>query len=291
MQYSILFCLVFTLIHSKLEINRYKSFLNVAKNMLSSEDDDDTETCTNAENQKTCVNQKIDDPMECCYLSGTFTQKGKDPQQEKVCQALPNRIGDIKDIITLAQTKELFKEVYGYVLVNGDEEDMPDDFSSNIQINCKKVEIKTDFSFSLTDDDRRILSSDTHCFYPIYNSMEGGDGDDFPYIDDSVKCENYLLRSDSKKAGIECGYLKAEVTYEKQTQTAKTCFPFNKELLTKVTKSKLFKEYINMMNMGMDDIKFNIEFYNAKGDKVKFDSTRFLTSNLLILLLFILFMF
>ena len=48
-------------------------------------------------------------------------------------------------------------------------------------------------------------------------------------------------------------------------------------------------EYIKQEEM---EVNVHVEFYNSKGDKVTFDSNKsiFLTNNLLVLLLFILFM-
>ena len=63
---------------------------------------------------------------------------------------------------------------------------MPDDFSVKLKMKCNDADIKTDFSFSLTDDDRDKLSSENHCFYPIYNATFDKNP---PFIDDSVKCE------------------------------------------------------------------------------------------------------
>ena len=296
MNYSIIFCLVFTLINSKVEFNHYKSFVQITKDILS-DDSDDLEICEEQNNKDTCVAQKLTNKdNECCYLSGEIKYKLEEEQKSyygSVCEALPKEIGQLKEIIELKQTKELIKEVYGFVLMNTNvkEEDMPEDFSANGNITCKKTVIKADLSLSLTDGDKEKLKSPNHCFYPIFESISS-DEDTPPFIDDSVKCEKYILRDDSLKAGIECGYVKAEAKVEGETQKLKTCFPFNKDLLKKITKLELMdklREYIK--KEGMED-NVHVEFYNSKGDKVTFDSNKsiFLTNNLLVLLLFILFM-
>ena len=294
MHSSIIFCLVFTLISSKLENNHYKTLLKITKDILT-DDSDDSEICEEQETQKTCTAQKLIEPdMECCFLSAEIKYNDQEPVPQEMCQSLPKGLGEIKDIINLKQTKELIKELYGFVLVNLNQTEMPDDFSVKLKMKCNDADIKTDFSFSLTDDDRDKLSSENHCFYPIYNATFDKNP---PFIDDSVKCEKFFMRKDSLNAGLECGYIMAQATMENDTQSIKTCFPFNYDLLNKVTKLKLIqklKEYIMDEDVEFDNL--HIEFYNSKGKKVIFDTNDTDTNNSMILkssllLLFILFMF
>ena len=75
MNYSIIFCLVFTLINSKVEFNHYKSFVQITKDILS-DDSDDLEICEEQNNKDTCVAQKLTNKdNECCYLSGEIKYK------------------------------------------------------------------------------------------------------------------------------------------------------------------------------------------------------------------------
>ena len=292
MKYSIIFCLALTLISSKFEGNLYKSFIQEAKDMLY----DDSELCQQHETKDTCTAQKITtSDMECCYIKAKSTYNGTESNQE-ICQAMPSQIGEIKEIIEFKEAKELIKEVVGYSLVNIEiKEDIPikipDDINITANIECKNTEINSGFSLSLTDDDKKALKSESHCFYPLASSIKEDD-EIPPSIDDSVKCEKFTLRQDSLNAGIECGYLKAEGKMEGQTVSLKTCFPFNYNLYNKITQLKLMNFLIEKIKeTGIQD-NVHIEFYNSKGKKVSFDTNNsmLLKSNLLLLLI-ILFMF
>lgn len=286
MNYSIIFCLVFALINSKLEINHFKSFVQKAKNILNEESD--SEICRAQETQKKCTAKSLDNSeMQCCYISAEV-EYNETKGNENFCEAVPKQIGELKEIIELKQTKELLKEVYGFILMNKEEEsaEMAEEFSAKGNIKCSNTEINADISFSLTEDEKEMLKSEDHCFYLLANSL---DSDEPPVIDSSVKCENFRLREASKKAGIECGYIKAEGKVEGESVTLKTCFPFNYDLLNKITKLKMLKE--EFKEMGLED-NVHIEFYNSKGKKVTFDTNNsmFLKINLLLLFI-ILFIF
>ena len=277
--------------NSKVEINQHKTFLQITKDILS-DYSDDSEKCEKQKNttEDTCIAQKLIEPeMECCFLSAKVQYKGEE-MPESTCESLPKGLGEIKDIINLKQTKELIKELYGFVLVNLNETEthLPDEFSVDLKMKCDDADIETALNFSLTDDDRDKLSSENHCFYPIYNSLSDKNP---PFINNTVKCENFFMRKDSLNAGLECGYIKADAKMENMTQSMKTCFPFNYDLLNKVTKLKLIKKLKKyIMDEDIDNI--HIEFYNSKGKKVIFDTNNsMILSNSLLLLLFILFMF
>lgn len=302
MKYSILFCLVFILINSKVEINHYKSFLKLTKDLLYDDDDSDDsfKICNKGKDRDICIKNNLPDSfLECCFLSAEFQNHGEDPQSESLCQALPKKIGEIENIVKLKQTKELIKEVYGFILVNivnkeddeKGEQKMPDDFSANLGIKCQDTNFNVDFSFNLTDDDRAKLSSENHCFFKIFNSTE----DELPpYIDNTVKCENYLMRNDSLNAGLECGYIKVDAKLNENTQSMKSCFPFNYKLLKEITNLNLIKKLKEqyLTPMGLDSFNVHVEFYNSKGDKVTYDTNKSLIISInLLLLLFILFMF
>ena len=352
MKYSIIFCLVFALIYSKVELNKYKSFAKIAKNLLfnnhkkmDSDDDDynydddddnydyndrydyddyddydDNHMCRQRRIKDTCVAQSLSGKeMECCFLEGSikYTRYDRDVIEDgSFCQMLPKEVDDAKEIIKLKQTKELVKEVYAFAAVNGG--DMPDTLSASGTISCPNIkEFKQDISISLTRADKNKSNRKNHCFYPIYKSIYDRDydyddddydyhdedydydeDDDYDYdydippsIDDDEKCEERYLREDSKNAGIECGYLKVDATIKGRAASYKTCFPFNKEFLNKITKLKLIDEYKDQyLDKRSDRIK--VEFYNAKGSKVTYDTNKsiFLSNNLL-LLFFILTLF
>lgn len=288
MNYSIIFCLIFTLVSSKLEVKHYKSFIQNAKDILA----DDSESCKSQTTKNNCIAQKISDPeMECCYITAEMKYNEKEESQ-KICEAIPKQIGEFEEIIELKQTNELVKEVYGYVIMNIDdiEEEMPEDFSATANIKCKKTDIDVKFDYSLTEEDKKVLKSENHCFDPLVKSIAEGN---ISSIDDNVKCEKMLLRQDSLKAGIECGYIKVEGKMDEETRSLKTCFPFHYDLYKKITKLKI-------MDVAREKIKetgfegnIRVEFYNSKGKKVTFDTdnSMLLKSNLLLLLLIFLFMF
>ena len=315
MKYSIIFCFVFALINSKVEFTKYKSFVQIAKNMLEYEESDE-ELCESHNIERTCIAQTLkNEENECCYLSGEIQYKDYDGDERSedgfICEAVPKKVTELKEILEYKETKELVKEVYGFVLVN-ENDDMPEEFSGSGIIKCKNTEIKGDIDFSLTSDDKKKLKSENHCFYHIYSTMNNDRDEEYDYDDDEPyeedddeeiyippsigdkeKCEDKLLRDDTKDAGIECGYLKVETKIENQPVSFKTCFPFNKKLLSKITNLKLVKQlkeqYLDKLEL---EENIHIEFYNSKGSKVTYDTNKsiFLSNNLLLLLFFILFM-
>lgn len=275
MKYLCIFFILFALINSKQEL-KLKSLLENTMDTLV--DDASFSDCSDIRgDEATCkAATPLLDNFQCCHLEIVTDDYVQDSQ----CMPLPLGIEVIEELKSLNQFNAVVKESFGFVNYNYEK---VDDEMLNAKVNIKCP--KKDMTFTppqYTENEISILKNEKHCLNYFVNSFQN--------MLEPVKCENGLLLDSSKEAGLECGYITFSVKLKTDQITVpsfQTCFLFNLEFYSKIVNSdlgeglkKISKETINQLigKYAPKEAKYfldsySIEFRNAKGDKVIYDSS------------------
>jgi len=214
--------------------------------------------CRDAKTKEECPATKITSKDEvCCY------------EESKHNGEISGECTDFyKNQIELFKTKEyesITREEEGYRnCVEG----------NNLEANtiyCQNDEIKIEYKYN--DKEISNLKSEDHCL-----KIKAKKRADASF--DVGKCEQKLILESSKKNGIECGTLEANIVLSstKEIFKWKTCDLFNLKLYKGWLsyQPKLFYEMMYKI-IEQNDLKgkvesCTIELYNSKGDKITYDS-------------------
>ena len=269
MKYTIIFCLLFVLINSKQEFRPPKFSLLKGLTINNHDSNSDTESECDAESKSECKNQISPEEDEmCCYLEIKIDGEN----MGGMCQSVGKNMEDLKEVYKMKEFKYYYREVMGFQIYN--EGDYFPGGKTETKYTCKNFDISIDFENKYTDKEKNTLKSEKHCLY--INSQKEKD------IDFDVgECKDYLVLDSSKSNGIECGYFVYNITLEsKKNVISKNCNLFNLKFISKMAKmnendmmdEEGAKEIINEMGIYENVESFTVEAYNAKGQKVKYDS-------------------
>ena len=252
MNYKIIFCLLFALITSKRE------FLSFS-----------TTNCKDAESKDQCLN--IDNPQtdyQCCYQ----TIKENDKTNND-CRDYYKDLFGLQDFYSSEKYRAYKKERSGYEKYVLEEETS----KQEVIISCKNGNIGyTVNDFEFTEDEQKIIKDKNFCINKLMRKLIA------PGYDIG-KCEESLLLESTKNVGFECGTLLFTVESEK-TLKSTLCNLFNLDffgsmivlpLKSELTKNfKEMAEYIVGTNGYVNYTSFNVEYFNQRGQKVKYDSKK-----------------
>ena len=271
MNYKILICLLLVFVNSKKEINspsgKIKTLLGISSGNLK--EVSETEYCT-SETEDQCLAETI--PVagsQCCFMSlKNFESMG-------ACSAFPTEIESFAPLFKMNEYKAIEKEETGYEIYEGDkdagEQTIP---QANYLLKCSDGEAELSVGgYTLTEKDKSIFTNEKHCLKLKQLKTEN-------YLYDVGKCEEGLLTDSTKKAGIDCGYQVYNIKVDSQnTITYKTCDLFNLKLMSKVItidygENQMFNEIDSIISeRGIDKYEsYTAETYNAKGQKISYDS-------------------
>ena len=256
--------LLFALINSKLEFTPHLGNLKVLlDNSYVSESLDETIYCT-AETKDQCLAESIPDTTyQCCYdeivlSEGTMGQ----------CTKFFKDLKDIKNLYESKPFKANLKEILGYQTYAKNGGQIARDEENII---CSNGQISSAEDGEFNENEQKKLKNENHCLKKRELKFT-----DFSY--DVGKCEEGLLTDNAKKSGLECGYMLYQIKINSEkTISFKACTPFNFEFYSKFAKldQDNFVETAKMISTNYEYENyesFTVEFYNTKGQKVKYDS-------------------
>lgn len=167
------------------------------------------------------------------------------------------------------------KENDGYEFYEQDKDAGEQTFPQvNYLIKCSNGEVEYSIGgYNLTEKDKSIFTNEKHCLKLKQLKSEN-------YSYDVGKCEEGLLTDSAKKAGIDCGYQVYNIKVDSQNIiTYKTCDLFNLKLMSeKIKMDYEVNEMSNKIgliisNQGIEKYEsYTAEIYNAKGQKITYDS-------------------
>ena len=289
MKHLLLFSLLFILVSSKIE--KKKSLLSLAKTFLAQEEEDDDygNACFDPTlvDAKTCkaVNKNLIPGTQCCFITGTL--EGQTPEAGS-CTANIKPFKPYVDIIQNNKFIPFAREVIGFSVYG------PPNDQDTLEIVGKQATIDIDCSDAhlkekelkiqeFKEDEIKILESQDHCLYEIYELFESmSGGDDEPYVKtpsvQALKCKDRPILQSSKDAGLECGTVKVTINGKgipDELKSLSSCILFDYEMFSKI---KIPKDYISQMKKEMEladgDYSFKVEISDSKGRKFVFDSNR-----------------
>ena len=265
MKYTIIICLLFAIINSRED---FPNIFGIAKSFLgkTSIGSGITNVCEEVETKDLCL--AIKNPLEkyqCCFQQTNYIGN----INEK-CDQFSTDIKQYEKIVKTDQFKAFSSETMAFSLLN---------FGfplakTDIKINCNNGEINMALlEKNYTENELNTLKDKNHCLQK--KASKKGD-----YEYDVEKCEEGLIVDSSKKAGLECGYFVYNIKInQNESFTYKTCDLFNFNMLSSMTKINpqfAISDVENIISNSKEYDSyesFTAEVYNAKGQKIKFDST------------------
>jgi len=123
--------------------------------------------------------------------------------------------------------------------------------------------------YEFTDADKQIMSEPTKlCLFKTFGEQDN--------------CEDGLILDSSKKSGFECGYTLYTIQASEKTISYITCNIFNINYYAELVKLSIKSEFKKSLSETADKIamrknygkviSFVVEYYNLKGQKMKYDS-------------------
>ena len=252
MKYKIIVCFLFTLITSKRE------FLSFS-----------TTNCEDAESKDQCLN--IDNPQadyQCCYR----TSKVND-ETDYECSDFIKNIDGVQDFYSSEKFNAYNRELIGY-----------QEYMLKLKIPKQEINFyckngKIDYisgGYEFTEDEQKIIADEKFCINKYMRKMAD------PTFNDG-KCEEGLVLDSSKNLGFECGNVLFTIQSDK-TISATFCDLFNiyfyssmLELPTKADFTNTLKKNVNsiVLSNGYKNYKsFTAEYFNERGQKIKYDSKK-----------------
>lgn len=263
-----------------------------------------------------CTSVTFDNDYQCCVME-TFYGDGSG--RDLSCIALNGPIDLLKTIYD-KKYKALIKDLFGfykyglyYINDDGSKYYFAPILSYTQTYNCKDGNYTMSFgNDNYTENERKILESDTHCLKYFYRHMYE---ENFQYDEEKEKyflrpvsnneCFNASLLQSSKDEGISCGYYEFKLKYiDGTTDTLTTCYYYNENFYkngefdeqTKKEFEKLINQYSS--ENGKVSKSYITQFSDSEGNTYVFDSSTgkmestnsngaFYKINFLILILFL----
>ena len=176
------------------------------------------------------------------------------------------------NIYSNPKLKVMIREINGYFsqVNNTNSLDNTNDNNDNyykLEAYCEKGNLTYESNdFKFTDEEIKILKSNSHCIYYYSNSYEIN----------SIKkeeCLNANLLESSKKQGIECGYYNFEINYDDgMKKKIQTCYLLDIEnLKSKELDNFIINEMDNFVNTYSEykSISYEVEIFGSDGTSFK----------------------
>lgn len=263
MKYTIVICLLFTIIKSKENFpNKFIPTTLIGKATVGS---GITNACEGYKIKDQCLAVKNPfEKLQCCFIQTTLSG----PQNED-CAEYPVDLKEYEKITKTEKFMAFSNETAAFYFL---EWGIPLSVI-NMNINCNNGQVNFDLlDKEYTDSEIETLKSETHCLRKKASKEKD-------HSFEVGKCEEGLVVDSSKKAGLECGYLVYNIKINKdKTLSYKTCDLFNYDLLSSAfnINSHFGDDNVEAIINNSDEYdsyqSFTVEVYNKKGQKIKYDS-------------------
>ena len=230
--------------------------------------EDSASACKTASSKDQC--QTIENPLtdsQCCY----YTSKEGD-QKTIGCIDYYENIDGINNFFSSEKFYAYSKETFGYLKYAFQTPLTRQDFSYD----CTNGQIAyTIGDYEYTEAEQKIIKDEKFC----YNKYVAKSSD--PEFDIG-NCEDSLMLDSSKKSGFECGNVLYIIQASGKTISYKLCEYFNINYYDEMVKLSIKSEFKDTLKKKAQSItsqngyrnytSFVVEYYNQKGEKMKYDS-------------------
>ena len=230
--------------------------------------EDSASACKTASSKDQC--QTIENPLtdsQCCYytlIEGSESSGG--------CIDYYENIDGIYNFYSSEKFYAYNKEISGYVKYVFQMQLKRQDISYD----CKNGQIAyTIGDYEYTEAEQKIIKDEKFC----YNKYVAKSSD--PEFDIG-NCEDSLMLDSSKKSGFECGNVLYIIQASGKTISYKLCEYFNINYYDEMVKLSIKSEFKDTLKKKAQSItsqngyrnytSFVVEYYNQKGEKMKYDS-------------------
>ena len=265
MKYTIIFCLLFILINSKQEFRQPKFSLLKGLTLNNHDSNSNSDFECDAESKSECKNQISPEEDEmCCFLEIKYEGQS----MLGMCGSVGKEIEAMKEVSSMKEFKYYYRELMGFQIYSEGGGSFYPEGKIETKFTCQNFDFNLVFENKYTDKEKKTLKSEKHCLY-INSHFDVGE------------CKDYLVLDSSKSNGIECGYFVYNITLEsKKNVISKNCNLFNLKFISKMAslnENEMMDEdearqIIHEMGIYENIESFTAEAYNAKGQKVMYDS-------------------
>ena len=244
------------------------------------------EICREAElDQNLCFSKTsllTNKKYQCCMLD----LKIEGEPGEVSCSLLGGTLEEINNLKNSQKIKAIIKESYGFfehglktIFESEDEEYYPDDMTFpkiRQHYKCQKGDIELLYGYdNYTASEIELFESKKHCLYHFYHYLNMATFKP-PTADD---CYQAKILQSSLDNGLECGYYQFNIKFlTGESEIYKTCYLFNTDVIKDKRLDENSQGYFQTLAMnianaqGKASMSYTVEFSDAKGNKLKFDS-------------------